>query len=560
MRENNENSLRAFRTPTSEFRAPDMRGAKLWLIIPAALVAIVLFGPASSLDDYARNSSIDILHYSIHLELKDSIDEITAETSILIAFNSEGVKELVLDFGNMAVDRVGEDGRDVRFTHERGKLRVGLGGNHPKGDRSTITVNYHGKPADGLIIKKNKFGDWSVFADNWPDRAHQWFPGIDHPYDKATVEFFVTAPNRFDVVGNGELVETRSLQNGSKLTRWRQDVPIPTYCMVVGAAEFATIYAGSWNKIPVSYYLYPKDRDRGIVDFGRAVQMIEFYSNLIGPYPYEKLALVQSSTRFGGMENSSAIFFDETAFRGTGRLEGTVAHEIAHQWFGDSVTENDWHHLWLSEGFATYFGHLFFERAEGRDRLVELMRIDKEVYIRTSQSAAPPIHDPSIVDLMKLLNSNNYQKGGWVLHMLRHVMGDDKFFAGIRDYYRQYRDRNAVTEDFQRVMEYQAGRNLDWFFKEWIYGPGHPIFEVSWRWAGSDNQLFMRVAQRQQGPVFRMPIDVEMNLDSQKRREIIEISEREQTFTFKLSSKPRAVYLDPDEWVLKTATVTEVTQ
>ncbi len=160
-------------------------------------------------------------------------------------------------------------------------------------------------------------------------------------------------------------------------------MPIPAYCMVIGATDFSIVNVGAWNSIPVSYYLYPKDRERGIKDFGRALEMLEFYANLIGPYPYEKLALVESSTRFGGMENSSAIFFDEKAFNGSGILEGTVAHEIAHQWFGDSVTEADWNHLWLSEGFATYFGALFFERADGRDRFMKMMLENKQGYLQS---------------------------------------------------------------------------------------------------------------------------------------------------------------------------------
>ncbi|MFP5261130.1 MAG: M1 family aminopeptidase [Blastocatellia bacterium] len=540
-------------------RAARFALAITWLSL--AIIYSTLADSARAGDTYPRAAALDAIHYRISLEIKDSTDEISAEAEILFALNEDGMRSIALDFAGLEVDGVAEDGRAARFAHAGGRLEVQLQGGHRRGDRCRVAVKYHGKPTDGLFIKKNKLGDRSVFADNWPNRAHYWFPAIDHPYDKATVEFLVTAPDRYDVIANGSLVETTSKQNGAKLTHWSEAVPIPTYCMVIGATEFSIINVGAARGAPggtqIFYYLYPKDRDSGVKDFGRAYEMVEFYASLIGPYPYEKLALVQSSTRFGGMENSSSIFFDEKAFGGSRRLEGTVAHEIAHQWFGDSVTESDWHHLWLSEGFATYFGHLFFERADGRDEFVRLLAEDKQSYLKAYAADPRPMYDPSITDLFKLLNANNYQKGGWVLHMLRHVLGDEKFFAGIRDYYRTYRDRNALTVDLQRVMEFHAGRPLDWFFKEWFYEPGYPIYDATWRWDEGAKQLRLRVTQRQEKTLFRMPLDVEIRLGDTSRREVVQVDERDHTFTFKLDSKPRAVAVDPDEWVLKVLTLSE---
>lgn len=520
------------------------------------LALCLLRAPVFAFDDYPRNAALDAIHYRLHLTISDASDEIQAEAEILFEFKADGVKAIALDLAGLNVDWVTEDNREVKFTRADNRLNVALTGNYKRGDRCRIAVKYLGKPSDGLIIRKNKFGDQAIFADNWPNRAHYWFPGLDHPYDKATVEFFVTAPARFDVIANGKLIETRSLQNGAKQTHWREETPIPTYCMVIGATEFSILNIGtverSGDDVPLFYYLFPKDRDSGLKGYGRTYQMVEFYSNLIGPFPYEKLALVQSSTRFGGMENSSSIFLAENVFK-----EDTNAHEIAHQWFGDSVTEADWHHLWLSEGFATYFGHLFFERFDGRDQFVKLMLTDKERYLTDYASDPRPIYDPAITDLFKLLNRNNYQKGGWVLHMLRHLMGDEKFFAGIRDYYRTYRDRNALTDDLRRVMEFQAGQPLDWFFKQWIFEPGYPIYDATWNWDESAKELKLRVAQKQAQTVFRMPIDVEFKFEKAVRREVIQTNEREQTFTIKLDAKPLAVTFDPDEWVLKTLTLQE---
>ncbi len=523
---------------------------------------LLLCAPRASLaaaDDYPRNAALDAVHYKLSLTIKDASDEIEAETEILFEFRQDGVKTIPLDLAGLTVDRVTEDRREAKFTRAGDKLTVALSGDYRRGDRVRVAIKYHGRPDDGLIIRKNKFGDFAVFGDNWPDRAHHWFPSIDHPYDKATVEFLVTAPARLDVVANGKLIEKTSLQNGYVLTHWSETAPIPTYCMVIGATEFSIIDVGTVERagddVELFYYLFPKDREKGLKGYGRTKEIVEFFSNLIGPYPYEKLALVQSSTRYGGMENSSSVFLAEDLFS-----EGTGAHEIAHQWFGDSVTEADWRHLWLSEGFATYFGHLFFERADGRDKFIRLMRADKDEYIKSYEpygASAPPIYDPAITDLTKLLNANNYQKGGWTLHMLRHVMGDEKFFAGVRDYYRTYRDRNALTDDLRKVMEFHYGQPLDWFFKQWIFEPGYPVYDATWSWDEAAKELKLHIAQKQSPTVFRMPLDVEFRIGGATRREVIVDAEREQTFDFKLDAKPQSVMIDPDEWVLKVLTINE---
>ena len=522
----------------------------------ALALCLCAFAPASARDNYARQPALDAVHYRLHLELTEAGDAIRAQTEILLAIEADNVRQVALDFGALIVDEVTGDGRAVNFKHDAGRLAVTLPRAYRRGERVRLSVKYHGRPADGLFIKRNKFGDQSVFADNWPDRARHWFPSIDHPSDKATVEFFITAPVKFDVVANGALVETTSRQNGTQLTHWSTTVPIPTYCMVIGATEFSIINAGVGQSTPLVYYLYPKDRANGLKAYARAPQMLKFYTDLIGAYPFEKLALVQSSTRFGGMENSSAIFFDEKAFDGTDRLEGTVAHEIAHQWFGDSVTESDWHHLWLSEGFATYFENLFYERADGRDQFVARMVADKERYMKAGIDSRP-IYDPAVTDLFKLLNRNNYEKGGWVLHMLRRVMGDEQFFKGIRDYYRTHRDRTVLTEDFQKVMEIHAGRPLGWFFKQWIYEPGHPVYDAAWRWDERAKQLRLRITQQQTQTIFRMPLDLEIKLPTGTRRETVEAHERTQTFVFQLDAKPQSLRLDPDEWVLKVLKLRE---
>ena len=526
-----------------------------WLIAAVLLLPGLTPAAGAASDGYPRLDDVDILHYRIRLDIGETGKAIQGETTIRAAMLAGGRDVLPLDLVALTVDRVTVDGEIAAFEHRDGRLSISLGDGHAEGDTVAVAVVYHGEPVDGLYIQANKFGDRSVFADNWPNRARHWFPGVDHPYDKATAEFIVTAPAAYDVVANGRLLETTAVSPEMKRTHWKTDAPIPTYCMVVGAARFSIIRPGPWQGIPVSYYLFPGDRDAGITDFSRSTDMLAFYTNLIGPYPYAKLALVQSSTRFGGMENASAIFFPERSISGAKLGELTIAHEIAHQWFGDSVTESDWHHLWLSEGFATYFGALFFEEADGVERFHEMLNRSKARYIEANRRAPAPIFNPDITDLFDLLNAYNYSKGGLVLHMLRGLMGDEAFFEGIRRFYREYRDQTVLTRDFQSVMEAQYGSTLEWFFEQWIYRAGHPVVEVTWSWDDQAGEVSLRLSQIQPQEPFRLPVTLVFEMGGGQHRRQIELHDRSHQFRFKLDGAPAEVLVDQVDWLLMEARV-----
>lgn len=508
-----------------------------------AAIPLLVFCAASLA---AQSTQVDVLHYSIELSLPREGTEIQAVAELTLLPKVAPLETLTLDFGALTIDMVEAAGEEAEFTREGERVSVRVAREDKEPFR--VRIRYHGSPADGLVLRANKHGDWGAFADNWPNRAHHWFPSIDHPSDKATVEFTVTAPETFDVIANGTLVETSSLQDGGKRWHWRESTPIPVHCMVVGATQFAVVNAGEDDGVEVSYWLYPRDRGHG-TQFGRVVQILDFFSATIGPYPYDKLAIVESSTRFGGMENASAIFLDEKRIQGKDDLERLVAHEIAHQWFGDSVSQRDWYDLWLSEGFATYFAALFAERAGGVPALRAAMSDARALYLGATGASARPIHDPAITDLTKLLNRLNYQKGAWVLHMLRGIIGDDAFFAGVREYYATYRNGNASTAELRAIMERHHGQPLEWFFRQWIYEPGHPVFTTKWTWR--EGKLQLDVAQTQQGTLFRIPATVEVRDAAGARRQRVFIDERRERFELESPLEPSAVVLDPDHWILR---------
>ena len=267
---------------------------------------------------------------------------------------------------------------------------------------------------------------------------------IDHPYDKATCEFIIIAPAHYQVISNGLKIEETNLANGNRLTHWKQSVPIAPWLYVLGVAKFAVQYVDDFDGKSIETWVYPQDRDAGFYDFAIPTKSaLEFYSDRIGPFSYEKLANIQSNSVSGGMEAASAILYSENSVVGdrNERWRNVVIHEIAHQWFGNAVTEYDWDDVWLSEGFATYFTLLFIEHEYGRDAFMEGLEKSKKRVddFYTKNPGYRIVHD-NLTDMSKVTSIQTYQKGSWMLHMLRGVVGTDVFWKGIQSYYKKYKD------------------------------------------------------------------------------------------------------------------------
>ncbi|HSG82368.1 MAG TPA: M1 family metallopeptidase [Gemmatimonadota bacterium] len=510
----------------------------------------------------APNPAIDVLGYTVDIDLLPERSAFQAATAIELVL-TQAAERVRFDLVGLTVDSVTQGGAAVRFQRDEGGLFVSLRAPAAAGDTVTVTVFYGGTPRDGLIFRRNPYGAPTAFADNWPDRARQWLPSNDHPSDKATVELRVRAPAAWNVVGVGRLVSQEAQNDGRVLTIWSTDRAIPVYSMVFGAGELVIGNAGSLGCdaparrcIPITWWLYPEDAANGARIFRRAQEAVVFFDSLVGPFPYEKLALVQSSTRYGGMENASAIFL----YEGVGRAldaDGLVVHEIAHQWFGDAVTQREWPHLWLSEGLATYFTSVFFEFRDGAQVAQAMRARGKQGYLAAPQAVASPVIGAEPANLRELLNANNYQKAAWVLHMLRRLVGDEKFFAGVRRYYAEYRHETALTEDFQRIMEEESGEELGWFFQQWLYRPGYPQVEANFTWDPSLNAARLNLKQVQDGPAFRIPLTYEMYMTGlgQKAQNTVWMEERERSSLVMLPTRPGRIVLDPNDDLLGVAVV-----
>ena len=530
------------------------------LLAPLSLtIGFILLAAPGYADYYRRQPALDVIHYEIAIDLADENDAISATTRVHVRMRQDGITGMWLDLEAMKVNSLKVGDADRSFTQHDGRISFELDRRYLREETAVIEIKYHGRPGSaGLLIGKNRHGRRVYFAENWPDKARFWFPSIDHPSDKATVDFSVTAPEKYDVVANGRLVETRLLGASRKLTRWSESVPIPTYCMVIGVAEFSVTHAGNGSTIPLMVYAYPQDAAAASRMFAQSNSILRFFTDRIGPFPYEKLAQVEATTRIGGMENASAIFYQEREFQRTEGSEKLVAHEIAHQWFGNSITQADWDHLWLSEGFATYFANLFQEHLQGPASMKGTMTQAAESIKRYHGTRPVALIDPELTEPAKKLNAFNYQKGAWILHMLRGILGDDTFFKGIRRYYNLYAERNASTEDFQQAMESESGISLTGFFRQWCYQPGWPVYEITWRWDAGAHEVEMRFHQAQTTGLFDMPLQIVFGAGDRREAHKVRISAQDQPVRLKLTGRPSSLEIDPDGWLLKSVTLEEI--
>lgn len=531
--------------------------------LPAALSA----APATVHLDPYRRQPIDVEHYRFALTLSDSTDRVEGDALIRFRVLVAGLAEVSFDLADMNAARNGRgmqvqtvtrNGASLMFNHADDRITISLGTTSPAGTVLELTVKYDGIPADGLQIKPTPHGDRAFFSDNWPNKGHQWLPLIDHIGDKATMEMDVTAPAGYQVVSNGLRVEETDVSPGIRRTVWRESVPIAPWLYALGVTRFAVQQVGDYRGIPIESWVFAPDRDAGFHDYAVPTKdALAFYSEWIGPYSYEKLANVQSNSVGGGMEAASAIFYSSGSVVGTRpeRWRNVIIHEIAHQWFGNAVTERSWDDVWLSEGFATYFTLLFIEHAYGRDAFAGGLRASRQTVINfDARNPAYRVVHENLADMAQVTSAMTYQKGSWTLHMLRQEMGDDRFWMGIRDYYATFKDNHATTADFRLAMERASGRNLSAFFQQWLYRGGIPRVQGTWRWDAAARSIALELRQTQPGDAFDIPIDVGIvGADGVMRRHAVRLSANSGRFTIAADAEPTQLLLDPDVRVLMDA-------
>jgi aminopeptidase N len=534
---------------------------------PAALHAQALTQRA------AYRPGIDVLDYHYAIDLPDTGDVIAARAALRV-HRTARADTLVLDLLRLAVDSVLVNGRPAAYARDSATVRIALP-RFAAPDTLDVAVRYGGRlaPRDGLIVTVDSVSRrWQAFADNWPDRGRNWLASVDHPSDKATVTWTVTAPSTRRVVANGSLVEETPLVGAPgraprTRTVWRESRPIPVYLMVIAAATMGRIElapsacgrALGGGCVEQSVYFAPEVRAHMPGPFAHAPAIVDWLSRTVAPFPYEKLAHVQSSTIFGGMENASAIFYADRLFRTPTERASVVPHEIAHQWFGDAVTEREWGHLWLSEGFATYFEKLWLRRSEGDSAFRAGMADIRAKIAGSPVTADRPVIDTAQTNYLELLNTNSYEKGGWVLHMLRAEVGDSAFFRAVRGYYAAHKDGTALTDDLQRHVERAAARPLGWFFDQWLRRPGMAELRVGWTHDAATGRVTLSVRQGERFAPYRLRLAVDVaRPGGTPERVVVSVpAQREARVPLpgRHATRPASLTFDPDVELLGTVEV-----
>ena len=509
---------------------------------------------------------IDVLDYDVTLELPDTGAFLRGDVTLTLR-RLAGVAHLRLDLvGALAVRTVEVGGRAVTATHRDGKVDIPLDG---PSDSVRVRVRYDGMVSDGLVVRKDAKGRWTWFGDNWPDRARQWLPTVDHPSDKATVSWTIIAPVGRTIVANGTLLSTRRIAvKGRPMheTRWRESRPIATYLMVIAAGPLEKYdlrepdcHSGDEGQcVRQSVYVMPEVTSWLPGPFTAAGPIVTLFERLVGPFPYEKLAHLQSSTRFGGMENASAIFYDDKLFANRTLGDGLIAHETAHQWFGDAVTEREWGHLWLSEGFATYFAALWTQHVRGDAAYRSEMATIRSQILAAKIVAERPVLDTAQTTLLDLLNTNSYQKGGYILYMLHQQLGDSAFFGGVRTYYATYRHGTALTDDLRREFERSSRQSLKQFFDQWLRRPGVAEPAIGWAYDAAAGSVSLRVLQDGPPGTYELLLPVIVTDASGASTRVLVTVPAESRATIVLpgryAARPRSLTFDPDERLLARIT------
>ncbi|WP_209332858.1 M1 family metallopeptidase [Lunatimonas salinarum] len=507
----------------------------------------------------------DALHYRIQLDIDVDGKRLTGQNTVTLVPLRSDLTQVTLDAESLVVsDVLDRKGFPLSYRQSEDKLHIQLSRRYSHADTVGFTIKYYLEEQVGGLkfIDKTETNPKQVSSDCWPNKARQWIPCYDYPHDKVTQEMIVTVDNAYKVLSNGELLGINVDSGRGKHTyHWKQNQPHSTYLINLSIADYL-VFEDSLGALPVNYWVYPRHEKDAQRSFAKTPYMIDFFNKLYGyDYPWEKYDQVVSAHQGGGAEATSASLLGEGAVTTKQEeidfsFEGILAHEIAHQWWGDLVTLRSWEHSWINESFATYSDYLYKRYDWGEDEAAYDLIRKRNGYLREAHTRyMRPIVFNRYENPGQNFDSHAYPKGAYVLHMLRYVLGDDTFFRVISEFLHRFEYQAVSTQDFMQCVKDVSGKNMDWFFEQFLYHPGHAVFEVSKSWNAYTKTLAIEIKQTQDKwdhvPIYTIPVNLGFYHSNGKTVERVMLKQRVEKFEFKFDAEPLMVRFDDGNHLLK---------
>jgi aminopeptidase N len=530
------------------------------------------FAPEGTPARYMPTRQYDLQHLRLDLAFDWDARTVAGTATNTLVPLLPGVDSLVLNAAGLEVRKVRVNGAERPFSldPQAQTLTVRLDRGYGPQDRLEVAVDYSAHPQTGLYFvgPDRAYPDKprQIWSQGESDLNRFWFPSWDYPNDRTTTEMVATVKRPLRVVSNGKLLEVTDQPDGRRTYHWRMDVPHSTYLVSVAICDFTQV-SDTWRGIPVEYYVPPGiDEATARRSFGDTPKILEFYSQATGrPYPYAKYA--QSAVidyMWGGMENISATTqtartLHDARAEADFPSEGLVAHETAHQWFGDLLTCEDWSNAWLNEGFADYFTALYMRHAHGEDAFALEMDGLRSSYLHEAErDYERPIVTRRYADPIDMFDRHTYDKGALVLHMIHFLLGEEGWSKGVQAYVERFAGQTVTTPDLQDALEKATGVSLGAVFDQYVYGAGHPELQVRWDYQPDTRQVHLEIRQTQKSGLFSFPLEVALVGERETVARRLPVAARDvQDLYIPSDERPRTVVLDPGGWVLKTVDLTK---
>jgi aminopeptidase N len=509
-----------------------------------------------------RVRTYDVQHYVIRSSFDRANKIYFGDSTIQLKPLNKNFNSVVLDAAGIQFEsiKVEPSGANLKYNQAGNKLTINLDKAYSPDDLISIRFKYSAKPKKGIyFVDATERHSSQVWTQGEPEEAHHWLPSYDFPDDKATTEHFITIPKDEVAIGNGELLSETENADGTKTFHFKMPVQHSVYLISFVVGKYVKVEE-KYKNIPLGYYVYPGHEDLVKRAYSRTADILRVFEELTGvDYPFNKYdQTMVAKFNFGGMENITATTMADTEIMASAFMPGAVmdlvSHEIAHSWFGNLVTCRNWSELWLNEGFASFLEAAYREKAFGRDDYNRKIREDADRAI--AYDAVPwrrhPLYNLSAKPNDSLFTTTTYQKGSAVVHTLREAIGDQAFWKGVNIYLNRHKFENVETPDLKKAMEEASGKDLTWFFDQWVYKGGFPQLTVQQSYNPTTKKLSLTVTQNQKADtvtpaVFVLPLEIEIQTAAGTKTELLNINKRTQVFSVQLKDKPTRIRLDKDE-------------